>query len=433
MGAYGFLQTVVICTLAVSLTGCGMSGEEPAPAALSAQEDEPVRLGVTFYSLRNEFTVRIVNAAQARANELGVELVVYDGNYDSGMQILQVEEMIRDGVDGIILNPQDVEECAPCVDLAAEAEVPIVGVNTKVNNAKLDSYVGSHDLTAGKLQMEKAAKLLGGQGEIVVLEGPLGQSAQVERQTGIHEVLEAYPDITVLSEKSGNWSRSEGMSVMKNWLEAFDGIDLVIAENDEMALGAADAAREAGENILVIGLDGSRDALTAVQSGELTATFFQDAEAQGAKAVDVLLDSIAGRPVEKDYWIEFEEVTAENVEQFLERMEQEACKYEESKNILLDHRNYRVDWTGFCGSGIRCRDGRIGTSYLCTGYKGNLSVVCDALCSAVCGKPSDAGTERGRNRRKQGKALVSQRFDNRCVFGNSGDIVSAGSFLYVYK
>lgn len=319
MGAYRFLKTVVICTLTVYLTGCGMSGQEPDPAALSAREDGTVRLGVTFYSLRNEFTVRIVNAAQARANELGVELVVYDGNYDSEMQRLHVEEMIQDGVDGIILNPQDVDACAPCVDLAVDAQVPVVGVNTKVNHEKLDSYVGSHDPDAGRLQMEKAAELLGGQGRIVVLEGPLGQSAQEERQTGIHQALEEYPDITVLSEKSGNWSRSEGMSVMKNWLEAFDSIDLVIAENDEMALGASDALREAGEELPVIGLDGSRDALVAVQRGELAATFFQDAEAQGAKAVDVLLDIIDGRPVEKNYWIGFEEVNAENVGEFLER------------------------------------------------------------------------------------------------------------------
>lgn len=320
MGTYRFSKTAALCMAAALLAGCGMSGEKPAPAELSVQEKEKIQIGITFYSLRNEFTVRIVNAALDRANELGAELVVYDGNYDPGMQILQVEEMIQDGVDGIILNPQDADACAPCVDLALDAGIPIVGVNTKVNHEKLTSYVGSRDLTAGRMQMEKAAELLAGQGKIVVLEGPIGQSAQVERQKGIHEILEKYPDITVMSEKSGNWSRNEGMAVMKNWLEAFDDIDLVIAENDEMALGAADAVREAGEDILIIGLDGSMEALQAVQSGELAATFFQDAEAQGFKAVEVLLDSIEGREVGQDYWIDFKEVTPENVEQFMERI-----------------------------------------------------------------------------------------------------------------
>lgn len=319
MGICRFLKKAVICIMVICLTGCGTSGKDPAPAELSGQE-EKVRIGITFYSLRNEFTVRIVNAALSRANELGAELVVYDGNYDPKMQILQVEEMIRDGVDGMILNPQDADACAPCVDLAVEAKVPVVGVNTKVNHEELTSYVGSRDLTAGKMQMEKAAELLGGRGKIVILEGPVGQSAQVERQKGIHEVLEKYPDITVMSEKSGNWSRNEGMAVMKNWLEAFDDIDMVIAENDEMALGAAEAVREAGEEIPIIGLDGSMEALEAVQSGELAATFFQDAEAQGCKAVEVLLDSIEGREVEQDYWIDFEEVTPENAGQIMERI-----------------------------------------------------------------------------------------------------------------
>lgn len=315
-----FFKTAALCVAAALLTGCGMSGKETAPAELYAQEEEKLRIGMTFYSLRNEFTVRIVNAALERANELGVELLVYDGNYDYKMQILQVEEMLENGVDGIILNPQDADACAPCVDMAVEKGVPVVGVNTKVRHEKLVSYVGSHDLEAGRLQMEKAAELLGGQGKIAVLEGPFGQSAQVERLEGIHEVLALYPDITVLSEKSGNWSRSEGMSVMKNWLEAFDDIDLVIAQNDEMALGAADAVKEAGEDIQIIGLDGSLEALEAVEKGELAATFFQDAETQGAKAVDVLLDSIKGRPVEKNYWIDFEEVTPENAGQFTGRI-----------------------------------------------------------------------------------------------------------------
>lgn len=319
MGNYRFLKAAALFWLTALLTGCGIAGTEPAPAEPSVQEEGKLRIGVTFYSLRNEFTVRIVNAAQDRANELGVELIVYDGNYDSEMQILQVEEMLKDGVDGIILNPQDADACAPCVDMAVDAGIPVVGVNTKVSHEKLVSYVGSYDLTAGRLQMEKAAELLDGRGKLVVLEGPIGQSAQTERLEGIHEVLKAYPNIEVLSEKSGNWSRSEGMSVMKNWLEAFDDIDLVIAENDEMALGASDAAKEAGKEILIIGLDGSLEALEAVQRGELAATFFQDAEAQGTKAVDVLLDSIEGRSVEKNYWIDFEEVTPQNAGQFMGR------------------------------------------------------------------------------------------------------------------
>ena len=309
-------KAAVLCITVILLAGCQRTRTETAPKEPSAGEEGKIRIGITFYSLRNEFTVRIVNAALDRANELGVELVVYDGNYDSRMQILQVEEMLKEGVDGIILNPQDVDACAACVDLAVAADVPVVGVNTKVNHKDLTSYVGSRDLTAGTLLMDKAAELLDGHGSIVVLEGPIGQSAQEERREGIHQTLEAYPDITILSEKSGNWSRSESMSVMKNWMQSFENIDLVIAQNDEMALGALDAVKEADNDILIIGMDGDPEALKAVQDGELAATFFQDAEAQGVKALEILLDCIEGREVEKNYWIDFEEVTPENAGQF---------------------------------------------------------------------------------------------------------------------
>lgn len=294
------------------------SGETSADTAAQTS-GEKVKMGITLYSLKNEFTVRIANAAQAKADDLGIELVVYDGNYDPSTQISQVETMISDGCDGIILNPQDAEACAPCVDKAVEAGIPVVGVNTRVESDKLTSYVGSEDVTAGEMEMQKIADLIGGSGNIVIIEGPMGQSAQIERRKGIENILEQYPDIKVLAEKTANWSRSEGMTVMENWLQAFDEIDAVVAENDEMALGAREAIKAAGKDIPAIGVDGITDALNAVEEGNLVASIFQDGAGQGSKAVEVLYEAIQGNEVEENYWIDFEEVNSDNVAEFKER------------------------------------------------------------------------------------------------------------------
>lgn len=155
---------IVLCmAMAVTaLAGCGAAdtsakksddtkaadGGKTADGSQPADSGKKLKLGITLYSLKNEYTVRLANAAQRKADEMGAELMVYDGNYDPSTQISQVETMISDGCDGIILNPQDSDACSPCVDKAVEAGIPIVAVNTRVNNDKITSYIGSQDVIA---------------------------------------------------------------------------------------------------------------------------------------------------------------------------------------------------------------------------------------------------------------------------------------------
>lgn len=319
---------LVIALMVTSLAACGTSkpatettksSETTNSAEVTKPADKKIVVGMTLYSLKNEFTVRLSNAAKKKAEELGVELKIYDGNYDPNTQINQVETMISDGVDAIILNPQDAKACAVAVDKAAAANIPVIGVNTRVDSDKLTSYVGSKDVFAGELEMQAIVDKIGGKGNIVILDGPLGQSAQLERSQGIQNILKKYPDIKVLAEKTANWSRSEAMTVMENWLQAFDKIDAVVGENDEMALGARQAIEAKKLDIPTIGVDGITDALNAVEKGTLIASIFQDGAGQGSKALEVAVAKAKGENVEKEYWINFEPVTKENVAEFKKR------------------------------------------------------------------------------------------------------------------
>ncbi|MDR0886446.1 MAG: substrate-binding domain-containing protein [Clostridiales Family XIII bacterium] len=309
---------LIIMTMTFALAACSMG--DPATKDKSEKKDDgKIVVGMTLYSLKNEFTVRLANAAKAKAEELGVELKVYDGNYDPSTQINQIETMISDGVDGIVLNPQDAQALAVGVDKAVAAGIPVVGVNTRVESDKLTSYVGSKDVYAGELEMQNIADLIGGKGNIVILEGPMGQSAQIERREGIQNILDKYPDINLLAEKTANWSRSEAMTIMENWLQAFSEIDAVVGENDEMALGARQAIEAKGLDIPTIGVDGITDALNAVEGKSMVASIFQDGAAQGSTALEVLVNKINGEDVDAEYWIDFEPVTVENVAEFKER------------------------------------------------------------------------------------------------------------------
>lgn len=330
------LWFMLALALILVMTGCGTKssggesspnsepiGSKPAETQSAAPADKKFKIGVTHYGLKNEFTVLISDAQKAKAKELGVDIEIFDGNYDVNTQISQFENMIAQGFDAIIFSPVDVDAMSVAVEKAVAAGVPVFGVNTRVNSDKLTSYIGSNDVTAGEFEMNFIAEKIGGKGNIVIMEGPIGSSAQVQRREGIHNVLAKYPDIKVLAEKTANWSRAEGLSLMENWLQAFKGeINAVVGQNDEMALGALQALEGKGltdrNQIPVVGVDAISDALQAVKDGRMNATVFQDAKGQGAQSVEVAVKYLKGEKIEKEYWIPFQLVTPDNIEKFMQ-------------------------------------------------------------------------------------------------------------------
>lgn len=325
------LALALAAALSLSLVSCG-GGSDPAPApaptpdaSTTQPEDsgssDKLSIGATFYSLQNEFTMRMDNAGKKWAEENGVDYVGYDGNYDAATQLSQVETMISNGVDAIILNPHDADACAACVEVAHAAGIPVIGVNTMVNSDLLTSYVGSLDVSAGEDIMNKMIEHMGSTDfNIVIIEGPMGQSAQLQRYEGISNVLAQNPDIDVLAIDTANWSRSEAMTLMETWLTTYgEDIDAVIGENDEMALGARQAIVAAGLDIPCIGVDGIADAVTAVSTGDMIASDFQNAEGQMTGALDAAVTVINGGSVEKEIWIPFEMITPENYEEYVNK------------------------------------------------------------------------------------------------------------------
>jgi inositol transport system substrate-binding protein len=160
--------------------------------------------------------------------------------------------------------------------------------------------------------------VLQGKGNIAVIHGPNGHSAEVQRSEGIRQVLGKYPDAKIVLEQTANWDRAQALNLMENWLASGQKIDAVIAQNDEMALGALKAIQAAGKqnDIAVIGIDAIPDALKAVADGKMVGTVFQDAKGQGAMAVDLAVQLAQGKQVSHDNYIPFQLVTKDNVASF---------------------------------------------------------------------------------------------------------------------
>ena len=269
------------------------------PAIGRAQAGKPYKIGAAVYGLKAEFMQLWVAAIKAHpaAKSGQANITVFDGQYDALTQSNQFDTMITQQYDAIIFVPIDAQAGAGAVKKAKASDIPVIGSNARVTGNDLLSYVGSDDVRAGVLEAEAVVKGMGGKGNVVIIEGPIGQSAQIERGRGNLQVLAQHPEIKVLEHKTANWSRAEAQALMENWLTAHpDQINGLIGQNDEMALGALQAVKAAGidySKIPTAGIDGVSDAIRAVKAHQMV-SILQDANAQAQGALDVALRHLVG-------------------------------------------------------------------------------------------------------------------------------------------
>ena len=303
---------ILITTLAFS--NCNTGGKK------EAANKSAMVIGVSMLSLQSEFVVNVKDAMEARAKELKVRLVVTDAQRTAEKQVQQVETFISQKVDAIILNPCEVEASSPAVDKARAAGIPLINVNSETTS-KPDAFVGSNDETSGEMAMEYIAKSINLKGNIVIMDGYMGQAAQIHRAAGALKVLAKYPNIKVIAEQTAEWDRAKGMTLMENWIQSYGGkINAVFAHNDEMGLGALQALEQAKlkDKVVLVSIDAIADALQAVKEGRLNATIYQDAKGQGNGAVETAIRLVKKEPLSnKEVMIPFRLVTKDNVKGFL--------------------------------------------------------------------------------------------------------------------
>ena len=285
------------------------------------------RVAVSMTAFDNPFLTIIRNGITAEAEELGeVDVTFEDAQLDVAKQLNQVHNFIADGYDAIIVNAVDGNSTAAITQAASDAGVPLVYVNHPP--ADIDmlpegvSFVGSNEIDSGTMQTEQVCAMLGGQGKVLVMMGPLENIAALTRTQDIKDVIAA-PDCSgmeIVEEQTANWKRAEAQDLMTNWLTSGVDFDAIIANNDEMAIGAIQSLKAAGKDMkdyVVAGVDATQDALAAMQAGDLDATVFQDAAGQGKGALDAALKLVKGEKVEKKVYIPFQLVTPENVKDYV--------------------------------------------------------------------------------------------------------------------
>ncbi|MEY4382537.1 MAG: hypothetical protein RI995_79 [Bacteroidota bacterium] len=276
---------------AILCLGCGKKSKDDATT---------IRIGVSMLSLQNEFILKVANSLEKHAKENKVELIVVDAERSALKQVEQVENFINQHVDAIILNPCEYEASSPAVVKAKQAGIPIINVNSSTKE-KPDAWVGSDDKESAAMAIDFLAKKLQGKGNIVMIQGYLGQAAQLDRDQGAQDALKKYPNIHILATQTGEWDRAKSMSLMENWIQLHGAkIQGVFAQNDEMGLGAMQALldRKLKDKVVVVSVDGIDDAKKAVQAKKLDATILQDAENQGKGAIDFAIQLIQKKKIQ---------------------------------------------------------------------------------------------------------------------------------------
>jgi inositol transport system substrate-binding protein len=306
----------LIAASALVLTGCAASN-----TAASDSSTKTIKIGASFPVL-DAFLQKVADGMTAEAKAEGADLTVVAADNKVDTQLSQVENFISQKVDAILVVAVDTSAAGPMTQAAQEAGIPLIYVNRKP--ADLPSgvpYVGSQSLVSGTLEMEQLAKLAGGKGNVVIMEGEVTNEAALDRTKGCNDVVAKNAGMKVVKTGTANWDRAQGQALMENWLQSGVDFSIVCANNDEMALGAINALKAAGKKlgaggILVGGVDATADALASLKAGELATTVFQDAGGQGGGGVKAAIDLINKKTVPDYVDVPYQLVTLDNMADF---------------------------------------------------------------------------------------------------------------------
>ncbi|NUT85244.1 sugar ABC transporter substrate-binding protein [Pseudomonas corrugata] len=280
------------------------------------------RIGVSIARVDDNFMTYVRSGLEDAAKKDNVQIQFEDAQGDVVRQLNQVQGFINQKVDAVIVLPVDTAATTNMTRAAVEAKVPLVYVNRHPDERVLPKgvvTVASNDIEAGQLQMHYLAEKLNGKGTLAIIMGDLAQNATHDRTEGVKQVLKDYPGIKIVEQQSAEWQRAKGMDLTSNWLLAGTSFDAIVANNDEMAIGAAMALQQAGKakgEIAIVGIDGLPDGLAAIKRGMLVASVFQDPKAQATAALQAAVKMIKGEPVEAEVWVPFQLIKPEQVAVF---------------------------------------------------------------------------------------------------------------------
>ena len=260
--------------------------------ALEAQ-DKSLTIATSMPSLEFPFFVHMQRQLEAEAGSLGgVSLLATDGQNSTPKQTADIEAAVIQGVDGIIISPLDAVAMAPALRQAVEADIPVITIDRNVQGVDgILAHVGADNVKGGEAQGRLVMELFPDGARVFNLQGQPGASPAIDRNQGLHNVLDQHSDkYPFVFEQTAQFARDLGASVTEAGLAGMaEPPDVIVAANDDMALGALLAVKAAGHDIPVIGFDALPEALASIRDGGLKATVEQFPGGQSREAMNMMV------------------------------------------------------------------------------------------------------------------------------------------------
>ena len=283
--------------LTTALAGVAIAGVLALGATARAAD---VTVMTSVPSLGFPFFVHMMQELKGEAQKLGVKTVESDGQNSAPKQTADVEAAVVQGVGGIVISPLDVNAMAPAVKTAIDNGVPVVTIDRRVTGVEgILAHVGADNVKGGEAQGNWLLETYPNGAKIINLQGQPGASPAIDRNKGLHNVIDQHKDkYQVLAEQTANFARDQGLSVTESLLAGMaNPPDVIVAANDDMALGAIEAvkARNLQGKVKVIGFDALPEALAAIRDGQLAGTVEQFPGGQSRKAMDIMVDYLKSK------------------------------------------------------------------------------------------------------------------------------------------
>jgi ABC-type sugar transport system substrate-binding protein len=288
-----------LAAAALVITGCGSDSGGGGGGSASGGEGGDYRIGISFYTNVIPLYVAMQEGMEDKAKELGVELEFSYADFSAENQSNQINTFITTGVDLILASPVDSAALAPAYEQARQAGIPILSVANKLENeADEDGYVGPDLVDQSARTMERVVEGMGGSGRLLLVTGP-PQIAFVQAQIeGWDQVLADNPDIEIAATVAvPDLSTSGALDATSSALAGNPDVTGIITSNDDIALGAIQAAESAGfspEDLFIAGWDGSVAAQEAIRAGSYDVTLSQRPYTWGAIAMQTAFDWLNG-------------------------------------------------------------------------------------------------------------------------------------------
>ncbi len=294
------LIRAIVALALITLAACTNTGPAASPTTAPAQGGGEITIGLVISTLNNPFFVTLRDGAQRAADAAGVKLTIVDAQDDSAKMIAGIEDLITKKVNALIINPTDSDAVVPAIQKANAAGIPVFTVDRGANGGTVVSHIASDNVAGGRMAAEFLCNAIGGKGKVVELQGIAGTSAARDRGQGFNEYMStSCQGVEIVAQQTADFNRDRGLRVFENILQAQPEINGVFAHNDEMILGAIQAAEAAGRSgIVFVGFDAIDDATKAVQEGKLAATVAQQPDLMGQIAVETVVKYLKGDKVD---------------------------------------------------------------------------------------------------------------------------------------